>query len=94
MEMSYYDKHAEEIQLYQDAIAYFNAVMNGRKDLPISKWQAEQKELSAERFALAEKYYRLKDEVKTVEVLRRGIDEIMRSEVQKQQPQKSQDIAL
>ena len=91
---AYYDKHSEEIQLYQDAIAYFNSVMNGRKELPISKWQAEQKALFAERFTLAEKYYSLKDDVKTVEVLRRGIYEIMRDELQKQQPQKSQDIAL
>jgi hypothetical protein len=91
---AYYDKHAERIQLYQDAIDYFNAVMNGRKELPIAKWQAEQKELSAKRIALAEKYYHIKDEVKTVEVLRRGVEGLMRDEVHKPPPQRKQDIAL
>ena len=91
---AYYAKHAEEIQLYKNAKAHFDAVMNGRKDLPISKWQAEQKTLSAERLSLAEKYYRLKDEVKSVEVLRRGVDSIMREEVQRTQPKQEHSITL
>ena len=88
----YYDKHTEEIRLYENAKAHFDAVMNGRKDLPVAKWQAEHKALTAERFTLAEDYYRLKDEVKSVEVLRRGLEEIMRSTQGKEQPLRRNDI--
>ena len=81
---AYYDKHKEEIRLYENAKAHFDAVMNGRKDLPIAKWQAEQKALTSERFYIAEDYYRLKDEVKSVEVLRRGVEQLMLENSQRQ----------
>ena len=90
---AFYEKHAEEIQHYENAVAYFNAIMNGRKDLPISKWQEEQKKLASERFTLAEKYYRIKEDVKTVEAMRRGMEGLIRDEVQRGQSQIAKDIA-
>ena len=74
---AFYDKHSEQIQLYQDAKRHFDAVMNGRTKLPIKDWQAEQKDLLAERYLLCEEYYNLKDEVRSVEVLRRGLEELL-----------------
>ena len=85
---AYYDKHAVEIRLYEKAKEHFDAVMNGRKDLPVAKWHTEQKALTAERFMLAENYYRLKDEVKSVEVLRRGLKELMQDAVKSEQHKK------
>ena len=47
---AYHDKHAKQIQLYDNAKAHFDTVMNGRKDLPVAKWQAEQKALGVANF--------------------------------------------
>jgi len=76
----FYDKHAEQIQSYQDAKKYFDAVMNGRTKLPIGNWRAEQKDLLAERYLLCEEYYGLKDEIKNVEILRRELENLLREE--------------
>lgn len=80
---AYYDKHAEEIQLYLDAKRYFDVVMNGRDKLPIKDWQAEQTELRAKKYTLSKEYYTLKDEIKSVEVLRRSVENIMGENLQK-----------
>ena len=94
IQVAFYKKHTEEIEFFRDAKAYFDNVMNGRKDLPIAKWRAEQKELTIERFALAENFYRLKGEVKNTEVLRRGIEELMQVELKAQLPERKQEITL
>ena len=75
---AFYDKHFEEIQLYESAKQYLNAVLNGRTDIPVKAWQSEQATLTAERFSLCEDYYHLKDETRSVEVLRKGAENIMR----------------
>jgi MobA/MobL family. len=87
----FHDKHTEEIQLYETAKRYLDGVMNGRKDIPVKAWQAEQGKLSDDRFSLCEDYYRLKDEIRNVEMLRKGIDNLMRSD---QNHSKVQDIEL
>jgi MobA/MobL family. len=74
----FHDKHTEEIQLYETAKRYLDGVMNGRKDIPIKAWQAEQVKLTDDRFSLCEDYYRLKDEIRNVEILRKGVDNLMR----------------
>ena len=75
---AFYDKHFEEIQLYESAKKYLNAVLNGRNEIPVKAWQAEQNTLTTERFSLCEDYYRLKDETRSVEILREGAENIMR----------------
>ena len=91
---AFYDKHAEQTQSYQDAKKYFDAVMNGRTKLPIKKWQAEQRDLLAEKYLLCEEYYGLKDEVKSVEVLRKELERLLREENFERQPTKANDIEL
>ena len=54
------------------------AIDNRRKEIPIKAWQSEQTLLSAERFSLCEDYYRLKDETYSVEILRKGAENIIR----------------
>ena len=49
---AYAEKHAEEIQRYNEAADYIKGVMNGRAEPhPIKKWKAELATLTAERFA-------------------------------------------
>jgi len=51
------DPKKEEIQLYETAKRYLDAVMNGRKDIPVKAWRAEQVKLMDDRFSLCEDYY-------------------------------------
>ena len=79
---TFYAKHSEDIQLYEVSKDYFAKLMNGRTELPIKAWQKEKDTLLAERFALCEKYYRLKDDVRSIEVLQRSAENLMREEMQ------------
>ena len=54
--------------------------MGEHKVLLINVWQKEQKALVAARYALCECYYGLQDEVRRVELLRKGAESIMREE--------------
>lgn len=74
---NFYDKHSEKIEDYENAKEYLKAVMNGKVNIPIKAWKAERKKLTGERFLLCEDYYRPKDEVQSVEVLRRRVENIM-----------------
>ena len=74
---AYYDKHSKKIETYKDARDYFKAVMNGSKDLvPIKTWQAEQKKLTATKLTLTERYYGLKVNVRSMELLCKSINTI------------------
>ena len=91
----YGEKHADEIKQYESASAYLKAHLNGYAKIPEKDWQAEFDQLTAERYALCEDYYKLKDDVKNVEVLRRGAESIMRDGVVAfQTPTHKQDIVL
>ena len=77
---AFYEKHSVEIEAYKDADDYLRTVLNGRAQIPISTWQSQQKEMTAKRFALAEKFYGIKDEIKSAEVLRRSMEELIQGE--------------
>ena len=91
---AYYDKYSEQIDLYQDAKAHFDACMNGRKTLPVNGWRSEEKELLEKRSRMVEQYYRLKEDVRNVEALRRGVEQIMREDIQRTKPAPTQDMVL
>jgi len=78
---AFLEKHSDEIQSYREAKHYIDAVMNGRAGLPVKSWKAERDKLTAERFILCEDYYRLKDETRNVELLRKGAEKIMRDSI-------------
>ena len=59
---------------YREAKSYLDNVMNGKSPIPVKEWESEKKMLTADRIALGEKYYDLKDEIKTVESLRRSAE--------------------
>jgi len=78
---AYYAKHGAEIEAFKDAREYLNAVMNGRTDPPpIKEWRAEQTKLTTAKYALCERYYALQDEVRSIEQLRKGAENILRDE--------------
>jgi hypothetical protein len=90
---AYYTKHSAEIEAFKDAREYLNAVMNGRTDPPpVKDWRKEQQSLTAAKYAACERYYALQDEVRSVEQLRKGAENIMREEVQERQPRRAQDV--
>jgi hypothetical protein len=92
---AYAEKHAEEIRLYKEAAEYFKGVMNGRKDpLTIKAWKAELATLSAEKYTLCANYYRLDGELRRVEALRRGAENIMRDEPQRTEPKIARGIEI
>ena len=88
------DKHFEAIQAYEAAKKYLAGVLNGRTFIPLKEWQAEQKKLTAEKFTLCEKYYRLQDEVRSVEVLRKSAESLMHEESWEQTPTRIHDRSL
>jgi MobA/MobL family. len=73
----FYDKHSEEIQLYENANQYFKVVMNGKTPIPIKKWRAEKSQLTDKKFSLCDEFYMLKDETRNVEILRKSIENLI-----------------
>ena len=61
---------------------------------PLGRYAQELAALTAERYALCEEYYKLKDDVKSVEYLRRGAENIMNNETPEQTRTRTQDISL
>lgn len=61
--------------------------MNGRVGLPVKEWKSERDKLTAERYSLCEDYYRLKDETRNVERLRKGAENIIQQEQQSRRTQ-------
>jgi len=91
---AFYDKHFAEIQEYEKARDYIKAVLNGRTDIPVKKWEAELEKLTSTRFSLCEDYYRLRDDTRNVELIRRGAENIMREQPQRTEPKRTQDLAI
>jgi len=90
---TFYDKHFEKIQLYENAKQYLSAIMNGKTTIPNKSWQAEQAKLTADKFSLCEDFYRLKNEIRSVEILRRGAENIMREETPERKIERARDTA-
>ena len=91
---TFLEKHSDEIQSYRDAKQYLDAVMNGRTGLPVKEWTAERGRLTAGRFSLCGEYYRLKDETRSVEHLRKGAENIMWEDARRIQPSRAHGIDL
>jgi len=76
---AYYTKHGAGIEPFKGSRDYFNAVMNGRTDPPpIKECRKEHMSLTAAKYAACERYYALQDQVRRVEQLRKGAENLMR----------------
>ena len=60
----------------------------------VYRHQQRHRQRRPEHIGVCERYYALQDEVRSVEQLRKGAENIMREEVQERQPHRAQDIDL
>jgi hypothetical protein len=93
MKADFYENHRAEIILYESAERYIRGVMNGNSGLPVKAWKAERVKLDTERKTLMQDYLKLKEEVQQAEIVRRGVEDIMRGE-SRDAPMQTHGIAL
>jgi hypothetical protein len=91
---AYLDKHAGEIEQYEAASKYLKEHLNGRTVIPEKEWRKERDKLLAERYANVDEYYKLRDDVKSVETLRRGAENLMLDVPLERSRNRSHDLAL
>jgi len=89
-----YEKHADEIEQYNAASKYLKDHLNGRTVISEKDWREEQKRLLAERYDHVDAYYKLREDVRSVEVLRRGAESLMREVTPERIPTRAQDMEL
>ena len=80
--------------LYEAADRYFAEHMNGRITLPIKAWREERDKLLAERFAHVGEYYGLRDDVQSIEVLRRSAERLMGEIAPERKAARNRDLEL
>jgi RNA polymerase-interacting CarD/CdnL/TRCF family regulator len=92
----YYETNRNEITMYDKADQYLKGVLqehfDPKKLPPVTKWNAERGKLTAERKMLDADYYKLKDEVKEAEQIRKSVYSIMRQEQRELQPRRARDM--
>jgi len=87
-------RNESEDILFAAAKKYITDHLNGHGKIPYNTWKAERAKLAAERNRLNQEYVSLKDEVKEVEKIKRGVDDIMREENRRAQPKRTHDMEL
>ncbi|GHU57242.1 hypothetical protein AGMMS49975_22380 [Clostridia bacterium] len=75
----FYENNRAAITLYEAAKKYLDNNLNGHT-LPLKSWKAEREELTAELAQLSREYRKLKEEVKEVETIRRGVESVVGKE--------------
>lgn len=83
----FYNSHTAELILYNAAVKFLKRNFNHGK-LPVAEWQAQIEELTPKKKSLYADMYRLRDEVKAVEDIKKQLDTI----TQEQMWQKSREI--
>ena len=91
----FYNKHFKAISDYEEADRYLKEYLNGKvKTAPLKKWKSERDTLTAERIKLGEKFYTLKDEIRSVEIIRKGVDILFTEQERQRQQQRTQSQKL
>jgi len=70
-------QHVIEISKYEAAHKYLKEHLNGRTIIPEKAWESEREKLLRERIKLAEQYYDIKADVKNIEVIRGGAENVV-----------------
>ena len=91
---AYREKHAGAIGQYEAAEKYLKDHLNGYGKIPEKEWRAELAESLTGGTAQVEKYYALRDDVRSAETLLRGAEQHMRDITPERTAQKSRDMAL
>jgi len=68
--------------------------MNGRTNLPIKKWKAEAAQLTAEKNRLYQDFYKLRDEVREVEIIKRNVEQVIQADVPKRSVTRNKGMEL
>jgi len=74
---AYKQKYTDELAQFDLAHAYIKTHLHGRTNIPKEAWSDERKTLLSERLPLVEEYYSLKEDVKSIETLRRRAEGMM-----------------
>lgn len=90
----FYESRRQELTLYEAADRYLKAVMNGKPGLPVKEWKAERDKLTAEKKRFYSEYTVLKDEIREVEQIRRGVEALLREGAQVRERLRDTDISL
>jgi hypothetical protein len=91
---AYKEKHADEISQYESAVTYLKDHLNGRTTIPEKEWRSGRDKLLAERYAHCDDYYKLREDVRNVEVLRRGAEKMISEISLERTPTQKRDMSL
>jgi hypothetical protein len=86
------EKHAKEIERYRTASTYLKEHLNGRTIIPVKEWRKECDKLLDERYAHIDEYYKLRDEVRSIEVLHRSAERLLSEVALERAPTRTHDI--
>jgi hypothetical protein len=75
----FYETNRAEITLYEAANRYMKEHLNGRTAIPLKAWKSEQAKLTGEQSALDREYKSLKEDVQSVETIRRYAESVERT---------------
>jgi hypothetical protein len=94
----YHETHRAEIGMFENAERYLRDVLQARFDTkklpPIAKWKEERAAKIAEKTALNSDYYRLREEVKNAEAIRRTVEQLTREDEPRKAKTRSHEIGL
>jgi hypothetical protein len=74
---AYKAKHVEKIAEYEAAVMYLKTNLNGRDKIPEREWKAERDSLLVSRYSDVDRYYKLREDIKNAENIRRGAENHM-----------------
>ena len=91
---AYKEKHADEISQYESALTYLKDHLNGRTAIPEKEWRTERDKLLTERYEHCDEYYKLREDIRSVEVLRRGAEKMINEITPERKPTQKRDITI
>jgi len=74
---AFYEKHKDRIDHYKSAYEYLTKVMNGKGTPPVKAWEKELKGHLKLRWKLCDIYYDIRSEIKSLENIRRSVDDLL-----------------
>lgn len=76
---SFYNEHTADLILYNAAVRFLKKSFNHGK-LPVAEWKTQVEQLTPKKQSLYADMYKLRDEVKTVEDIKKQLDSITKSQ--------------
>lgn len=76
-------EHRAELALFDTAYQYLSDLKNKGESLAPKNWRSEANELSAQKERLYHKMKSMRDEIKTLETLRKTVDQLTRTQTAK-----------